>query len=377
MARRKTIPQLQPYLKERDRQVRERAFRLGAEAYLEKRDEMAALFDKMFAARQRVARNAGLRELPGRTRSQSKHRFDYTPADCARFHDAVERRSCPAVERQLEYRRERLGLDTRAAVGPRRRAGARRPAQAVRGCRRRSSIGAKPIFHRVDPSSAPSSTLMADEGLLDLESRQGQSAGRLLHEAQLSRQAVHLHERRRRARRREHARARGRACVPRLRGASAAAHLAAIARARSRRAGVDEHGAARGAASRRSPTGYYSADEARSARIEHLEDMLFSLAAHRERRRVPELDLHERRRGMTRRRATRVARDPRALRARRRLVGLGARARGPLVPAAAHLRVPVLLHRVRDRAAGRAPGLATQPQRIRRRPCASTATLSR
>ena len=45
---RKTIPQLQPYLKATDRPVRERAFRAGADAYLEHRDEMAALFDRMY-----------------------------------------------------------------------------------------------------------------------------------------------------------------------------------------------------------------------------------------------------------------------------------------------------------------------------------------
>ncbi|MEO6444601.1 MAG: hypothetical protein ABIZ91_11055, partial [Gemmatimonadaceae bacterium] len=50
-----TIPQLQPFMKENDRTVRERAFRLGAEAYLEHRGALAALFDKMFVLRQRVA----------------------------------------------------------------------------------------------------------------------------------------------------------------------------------------------------------------------------------------------------------------------------------------------------------------------------------
>nr|MBP9107441.1 hypothetical protein [Gemmatimonadaceae bacterium] len=44
-----TIPQLQPHLKVRDRAVRERAFRLGAEAYLAQREALAALFDTMFA----------------------------------------------------------------------------------------------------------------------------------------------------------------------------------------------------------------------------------------------------------------------------------------------------------------------------------------
>jgi hypothetical protein len=47
----KTIPQLQPYLKSADRAERERAFRLGAEAYMVKRDEFADLFDNMYMLR--------------------------------------------------------------------------------------------------------------------------------------------------------------------------------------------------------------------------------------------------------------------------------------------------------------------------------------
>src|SRR5918997_2905897 len=43
----KTIPALQPYLLEQDRAVRERAFRLGAGAYVARRDELSALFDRM------------------------------------------------------------------------------------------------------------------------------------------------------------------------------------------------------------------------------------------------------------------------------------------------------------------------------------------
>src|SRR6185369_8383067 len=41
----RTIPALQPFLLERDRDLRERAFRTGAGAYTEKRDTLAPLFD--------------------------------------------------------------------------------------------------------------------------------------------------------------------------------------------------------------------------------------------------------------------------------------------------------------------------------------------
>jgi oligoendopeptidase F len=55
---RKTVPQLQPFLKSRDRAVRERAFRKQADAYLEQKESLSALFDRMYVLRDQVARNS-------------------------------------------------------------------------------------------------------------------------------------------------------------------------------------------------------------------------------------------------------------------------------------------------------------------------------
>ena len=172
---RKTIPQLQPYLKVRDRSVRERAFRLGAEAYIAKRDEMAALFDRMYALRQDVARAAGFPDYQAYAFA-AKHRFDYTPADCTSFHRAVERTVVPAVERLMQYRRDKLGVDTL------------RPWDL--GVDLESAAALKPfddvgtfvdravhIFERVDPALGGQFATMREEGLLDLESRQGKAPG--------------------------------------------------------------------------------------------------------------------------------------------------------------------------------------------------------
>jgi oligoendopeptidase F len=172
---RKTIPQLQPFLKSNDRALRERAFRAGAEAYLEKRDELADLFDRMYALRTRVADNAGFRDFE-RYSFAAKHRFDYTPEDCRRFHDAVERTVVPAVERLLAYRRAKLGVDQLRpwdiAVDVDREtplAPFRNVDEFVTGARR--------VFHRVDAQLGAQFDLMADEGLLDLESRAGKAPG--------------------------------------------------------------------------------------------------------------------------------------------------------------------------------------------------------
>ena len=171
----KTVPQLQPFLKDRDRATREKAFRLGAQAYLEKRDEMAALFDQMFEKRQRVARNAGFDDFQAYA-FRAKHRFDYSPADCASFHRAVESTVAPAVERLMEHRRERLGLDavrpwdTQVELeGPR----PLKPFSDVKGL----VEPARRVFASLDPELGAQFNRMADEGLLDLESRPGKAPG--------------------------------------------------------------------------------------------------------------------------------------------------------------------------------------------------------
>ena len=270
----KTIPQLQPYLKERDRQVRERAWRAGNEAYLARRDELAALFDKMFAARAKIAKNAGFANYQDYA-FRSKHRFDYTPDDCARFHDAVRQTVVPAVARQLEYRRERLGLDSV------------RPwdlgveLERVDSLKPFDDVGtfvdrARAIFRRVDPKLGEEFEVMADEGLLDLESRKGKAPGgyctklsfrgkpfifmnavgvaddvnTLVHEAGHSFHDFAAHNQ------------------P-LIWQRSPGHEAAELASMSMELLASPYLA--------KPDGYYTPDEARSAQIEHLEDVLFTL----------------------------------------------------------------------------------------------------
>ena len=270
----KTIPQLQPYLKERDRQVRERAWRLGNEAYLAHQSELAALFDRMFVARTKVAGNAGFPNYQEYA-FKSKHRFDYTPADCTRFHDAVEKTVVPAVARQLAYRRERLGLDR---VRPwdlgveLERMESLKPFEDVGVFVER----AKAIFRRVDPTLGNEFALMAADGLLDLESRKGKAPGgyctklsfrgkpfifmnavgvaddvnTLVHEAGHSFHDFAAHSQ---------------SLIWQRSPGHEAAELASMSMELLASPYLQK------------PDGYYTADEARSAQIEHLEDILFSL----------------------------------------------------------------------------------------------------
>ena len=169
------LPQLQPYLKSPDRTVRERAFRASTQPYIEERGALAGLFDRMYDLRQRAARNAGFANYRDYI-FPAKFRFDYTPADCERFHEAVERTATPAVARVMDHRRQRLGLDALRpwdlAVDPY-RAVPLRPFETVD----EFVSAARRVFDQVDPILGGQFQTMIDERLLDLDSRKGKAPG--------------------------------------------------------------------------------------------------------------------------------------------------------------------------------------------------------
>ena len=172
---RRTIPQLQPFLKSRDRDVRERAFRLIADPYLAEQSRLADLFDTAYDRRQRIAVNSGFANYRDYVFT-SKYRFDYTSDDCLRFHDAVEETVVPAVRRLIEYRRTRLSLDVvrpwDLSVDPDRA----EPLVPFADVNELVDRG-QGIFDRVDPELGGFFREMAAEGMLDLASRPGKAPG--------------------------------------------------------------------------------------------------------------------------------------------------------------------------------------------------------
>jgi oligoendopeptidase F len=172
---RRTIPQLQPYLKSRDRAVRERAFRLIAAPYLAERSRLSDLFDGAYERRQRIAGHSGFANYRDYIFA-AKYRFDYTPDDCVRFHEAVEETVAPAIARLLAYRKSRLGIDDvrpwDLAVDPDRT----EPLVPFTNVDDLVDKG-KRIFDHVDPELGTFFREMADQDLLDLASRPGKAPG--------------------------------------------------------------------------------------------------------------------------------------------------------------------------------------------------------
>ncbi|HEX9894484.1 MAG TPA: M3 family oligoendopeptidase [Gemmatimonadales bacterium] len=172
---RKPLPQLSPFLQHPDRTIRERAFRSSVEPYVTAHDELASLFDELYGRRQQVALNAGFADFRDYV-FPAKFRFDYTPDDCRRFHEAVEATVVPALTRAMTERQRRLRLPGLRpwdlAVNPYRRETLRpysEPAELPRTAQR--------IFDRLDPHLGAEFQRMIDEHLLDLESRAGKAPG--------------------------------------------------------------------------------------------------------------------------------------------------------------------------------------------------------
>jgi oligoendopeptidase F len=171
----RTVSQMRPFLLSNDRAVRERAWRLIAERQLADREALYDLWKQFLTLRRRIAENADMPDYRA-YQWRSYNRFDYTPDDCLNFHNAIEEAVVPAAERIYEKRRARLGVETLRPwdtdVDPL----GRTPLKPFDQVQELDSKTAA-IFHRVDPQLGEYYETMRREGLLDLENRKGKAPG--------------------------------------------------------------------------------------------------------------------------------------------------------------------------------------------------------
>jgi oligoendopeptidase F len=171
-----TLYQLQPVYQDPDRARRERAWRLVAERQLADREAINALWQRFLRLRRQLAVNADYGGDYRAYRWQDMLRFDYSPADCARFHQAIEAVAVPAATRIYERRRQRIGVETLRPwdldVDPLGRPPLR-PFTDVAELQTKTAA----IFHRVDPQLGAYFDIMMREGLLDLDNRKNKAPG--------------------------------------------------------------------------------------------------------------------------------------------------------------------------------------------------------
>jgi len=171
----KTLQQMGKLLLEPDRPLREEAWRGVASRRLQDKARLEEVFDKMRALRAKIAANAGCADFR-EFQFRAFHRFDYTPADCRSYHNAVEKRVVPVWRDTLLKRRATMKLDALrpwdTAVDPEGKPPLKpfeTPPQLIAGVER--------IFNQVDPALGEQFRRIADLGLLDLASRKGKAPG--------------------------------------------------------------------------------------------------------------------------------------------------------------------------------------------------------
>jgi oligoendopeptidase F len=171
----KTLVQIGRYLEEPDRALRQEAWELVAKRRLQESEKFDNIFDELIKLRQQIAANAGFKNYRDYA-FRKMGRFDYTPDDCAKFHDAVEKKIMPAVREIQNERKRQLKLEKLRpwdlAVDPQNRA-ALKPFVGVGEMVSRT----QKIFNQLDPELATNFQQMQDLKLLDLDNRKGKAPG--------------------------------------------------------------------------------------------------------------------------------------------------------------------------------------------------------
>lgn len=172
-----TMQQLARFQEETDRAVRQEAFDAATTRRMQDKDAIEQIFDKLLPLRQTIAKNAGFGDFRGYMWKSLK-RFDYTPEDCDKFADSIEKSIVPLVKDLDRQRQSDLGLDSLRpwdlSVDPKGRSPLRPFEQTdIDGFVSKT----KQIFERMSPALASDfETLRANQNL-DLDSRRGKQPG--------------------------------------------------------------------------------------------------------------------------------------------------------------------------------------------------------
>lgn len=171
----RTLQQMGVFLEKNDRRLRQEAWELTANRRLEDAERLEDIFDEMLKLRAEIARNAGFDDYRAYM-FRVKERFDYTPEDCLRFHDAVAEHVVPITREITRDRQQSLQVD---AVRPWDTACDRLGREPLKpfSTTRELVENCRTIFHRVDEEFGSQFQQMVDLGLLDLDSRKGKAPG--------------------------------------------------------------------------------------------------------------------------------------------------------------------------------------------------------
>ena len=105
-----TLQQLARFIEEPDRATRQEAWELTVNRRLRDRETIEQTFEQILPLRHQMALNADLPDYRAYAWKEKK-RFDYTPADCLRFADAIAATCVPLMDELDARRQAELGVD--------------------------------------------------------------------------------------------------------------------------------------------------------------------------------------------------------------------------------------------------------------------------
>ena len=106
-----TLSQMNRFLKDNDRKIREEAWKKIYTAVSERKSELNELFDKLLKIRVEMAKNKNFENYRDYMH-KAKGRFSYTPEDLYKFHESVEKVIVPMLREINEKKRVKINLDT-------------------------------------------------------------------------------------------------------------------------------------------------------------------------------------------------------------------------------------------------------------------------
>ena len=171
----KTLVQMGRYLEEPDRALRQDAWQTVAARRLQEADKFDDILDGQIKLRGQIAKNAGFENYRDYA-FRRLGRFDYSPDDCKKFHDAVEKEIMPVVHELHAQRRAQLKLGKLRpwdlAVDPLNRP----PLKPFTEVGEMVSRTQK-VFDKLNGGLASGFQQMQDLRLLDLDNHKGKAPG--------------------------------------------------------------------------------------------------------------------------------------------------------------------------------------------------------
>ena len=172
-----TMQQMARFQEQTDHETRERAWRAATDRRLADREKINDLFDELLPLRQKIAERAGFTNYRDYQFKNLK-RFDYTPADCDAYAEAVEKHVVPLMRDLDGERKQALGIDRLRpwdlAVDPK----GRPPLTPFDDEKIDAFVETtRKVFERMSPELADDFDLLRRAGNLDLASRKGKQPG--------------------------------------------------------------------------------------------------------------------------------------------------------------------------------------------------------